>query len=236
VLAVHERLRSVTVVDSSAPGITTRPNGPFLVSGELPLVQRSPIETEFGEPIAWSSPQPIPVPTPGASYALCRCGGSSNKPFCDSTHKTIGFDGSDGERADDRRDYSGTQLVVRDDRGLCTHAGFCGDRVTNVWKMVRNTADTAVRSRVVAMVERCPSGALTYAFEPGQADNEPALPQQVAVTPDGPLWVTGAVPVVGASGDELPRRNRMTLCRCGASRRKPLCDGTHKDIGFQHRL
>jgi CDGSH-type Zn-finger protein len=203
------------------------------VDVRIPLVARAPVATERGEPIAWTTPQPIPVGSPGLTYALCRCGGSSNKPFCDGTHKTREFDAGDGEEPDGRKDYPGPNLVVRDDRALCTHAGFCGDRVSNVWKMVARSDDTAVRSRVIAMVERCPSGALSYAFEPGGRDNEPALPQQIAVTPDGPLWVTGGIPVAGASGRELTPRNRVTLCRCGASNRKPLCDGTHKDIGFR---
>ncbi len=218
---------------ASGPRIVARPAGPLIVSAEIPLVTRAPVETEHGEPIAWSTPKPIAIATPGAAYALCRCGGSGNKPFCDGTHKKNGFEGADGEQADDRKDYPGTHVVVRDDRGLCTHAGFCGDRVTNVWKMVADTADTAVRSRVVAMVERCPSGALTYSFDADEPDNEPALPRQIAVTPNGPLWVTGGIPVVGASGEELAVRSRMTLCRCGASGRKPLCDGMHKDIGFR---
>jgi CDGSH-type Zn-finger protein len=80
------------------------------------------------------------------------------------------------------------------------------------------------------MVERCPSGALTYQLDPGTAV-EPLLPEAIAVTDDGPLWVTGGIPVTAGDG-ELERRNRVTLCRCGHSDRKPLCDGSHKEAGF----
>ena len=79
------------------------------------------------------------------------------------------------------------------------------------------------------MVEKCPSGALTFRFDGD--DVEPLLPEAIAVTDDGPLWVTGGIPVEVA-GASLETRNRVTLCRCGASANKPLCDGTHKDVGF----
>ncbi len=88
----------------------------------------------------------------------------------------------------------------------------------------------------MAMIERCPSGSLTYAIEPGEPDVEPDLPQQIAVTTEitsdgpieGPLWVTGKVPIERADGLPLETRNRVTLCSCGRSKNKPLCDGAHR--------
>lgn len=49
---------------------------------------------------------------------------------------------------------------------------------------------------------------------------------------DGPLYVTGRIPVELADGEPFETRNRMTLCRCGASKSKPLCDGSHTESGF----
>jgi CDGSH-type Zn-finger protein len=49
---------------------------------------------------------------------------------------------------------------------------------------------------------------------------------------DGPLWVRGGVPVIGADGQPYETRNRVLLCRCGHSRNRPFCDGTHKTVGF----
>ena len=48
----------------------------------------------------------------------------------------------------------------------------------------------------------------------------------------GPLWVRGGVQLIGADGFEYEVRNRMTLCRCGASKNKPFCDGSHASVGF----
>ena len=82
----------------------------------------------------------------------------------------------------------------------------------------------------MAMIERCPSGALSYEVE-GDAV-EPDLPIEVSVVPNGPLWVTGGIPVERSDGEPVEVRNRVGLCRCGQSNNKPLCDGSHKEAGF----
>ncbi len=82
------------------------------------------------------------------------------------------------------------------------------------------------------MVEKCPSGTLSYALESDGEIVEPDLPREIAVIRDGPLWVSGGIPVERRDGKPWEIRNRVTLCRCGASQNKPLCDGTHKEIGF----
>jgi hypothetical protein len=102
--------------------------------------------------------------------------------------------------------------------------------------MVPETGDSLVRAQIMAMVERCPSGSYAYALEEGGPDIEPDFPQQIAVTTeitsdgpiDGPLWVTGKLPIERADGQPFETRNRVTLCGCGRSKTKPLCDGTHR--------
>jgi uncharacterized Fe-S cluster protein YjdI len=125
----------------------------------------------------------------------------------------------------------GTGITVRDDRSICVHAGFCGTRVANVWGQVPETGESTVRAQVISMVEKCPSGALTFSFDGD--DVEPLMPAAIGITDDGPLWVTGGVSVSIADGTTLETRNRVTLCRCGASANKPLCDGSHKTVGFR---
>ncbi|MDA3040985.1 MAG: CDGSH iron-sulfur domain-containing protein [Actinomycetota bacterium] len=136
--------------------------------------------------------------------------------------------GSYPERA---KSLGGEGVEVFDDRSICVHAGFCGIQVTNVWKMANQTGDTRIRAQAMAMVERCPSGALPYAVD-GQMI-EPDLPNEVAVIPDGPLWVSGGVVVTRSDGTPMEVCNRVTLCRCGQSASKPLCDGSHKEAGFK---
>ena len=213
--------------------ITVRPRGPYLVRGGIPLVRKSPVMSEHGEALTWKKEGVLDT---ADVYRLCRCGQSSTKPFCDGTHTLKEFDGNetaDTGAIDGRQtNYEGEKIVVKDDRSLCIHAGFCGNRVTNIWNMVAETADTQVRAQIMAMVDRCPSGALSFALE-AEGDNvEPDLPKEIAVIPDGPLWVSGGIPVERRDGQPLETRNRVTLCRCGASSNKPLCDGSHKEVGF----
>jgi len=218
--------------------IIVRKDGPYLVRGNVPLVEKTQVVSEYGEPLTWQKGDSLEV---GETYALCRCGQSREFPFCDDTHLAVASDGTETvdprPTADRQRNYpGGTGIVARYDAYLCTGAGFCANRVTSIKYLILDTADTSVRSQVMAMIERCPSGALTYALEPGQPDVEPDLPQQVAVVTEitsdgpvvGPFWVTGNTPVERADGLPLETRNRVMLCGCGRSAKKPLCDGTHR--------
>ncbi len=217
--------------DVAQPAIAVAPDGPLLVTGPLPLYRRRAVESEHGEPLTWQTTERIETPS---RYRLCRCGASNNKPFCDNAHSAVGFratDSAGGTYADRAKTLGGTDITVVDDRSICVHAGFCGTRITNVWKQVSKTEESTVRAEIIGMIERCPSGALTYEFD--GAAVEPLLPEAIAVTDDGPLWVTGGVPISAPDGSSLEARNRVTLCRCGASNNKPLCDGSHKQAGFE---
>jgi CDGSH-type Zn-finger protein len=209
-------------------------DGPYQVIGSPPLVRTAQIETEFGEPIGWEEPTPIDAPL---GFDLCRCGGSSRKPFCDASHETLGFDGQEvadrRPRAERARVLTGDGVVVTDDLSLCTHAGHCADRFTDVWEMIRETADPDVRARLQQMVAFCPSGRLAYAPTADEEPIEPEFEPSIAVVEDGPIWVRGGIPVESSDGTTYEARNRVTLCRCGHSNNKPFCDGTHKVVGFR---
>ena len=217
--------------------IVVQENGPYVVHGGIPLVRKTQVVSEHGEPLTWKKDGTIET---GETYDLCRCGHSATKPFCDMTHLDTDFDGA--ETADTRataerqKIYVGDRIIVKRDHSVCAESGFCGNRLTNIRKMVPETGDSLVRAQIMAMVERCPSGSYAYALEEGGPDIEPDLPQQIAVTTeitsdgpiDGPLWVTGKLPIERADGQPFETRNRVTLCGCGRSKIKPLCDGTHR--------
>jgi len=48
----------------------------------------------------------------------------------------------------------------------------------------------------------------------------------------GPIWLKGGIQLESADGTFYEKRNRMTLCRCGKSKNKPFCDGSHIQSGF----
>lgn len=218
--------------------IVVRRNGPYVVYGSVPLVRKSQVVSEYGEPLTWQKGGELEA---RETYLLCRCGQSSNKPFCDATHAKVGFDGTEtastGSTIERQIVYkNGTRIIVKRDFYLCVESGYCGNRITNAEAMVDSTDDPQVRAQVMAMIEHCPSGSYTYALDTESGDIEPDLPQQIAVTTEitdegpilGPLWVTGNIPVARADGQPFETRNRVTLCRCGLSGNKPLCDGMHR--------
>jgi len=110
-----------------------------------------------------------PHDMPGVSFraALCRCGHSTNKPFCDNSHLKAGFE-----------DY-----------------GAIGERGPGV----ESTG--------------------------GRLEIKPLK--------DGPLLLSGGVSLVAGSGRTAWRGDQVALCRCGASKNKPFCDGSHKAAGFR---
>ena len=218
-------------------------DGPYVVRGNIPLVHKTQVVSELGEPLTWKKDQRIDTKdeTSDGKYCLCRCGKSKTMPFCDGIHREIGFDGTETAKTDGPSGaqlavYYGTHLVLTKDPSLCMSSGFCGLCDTKLPDLVAASNETKARSLAIAMIERCPSGAMTYKLETGQADIEPDLPEQIADTTEitsygpipGPLWVTGEIEIIRADGQPFEPRNRVTLCNCGLSSNKPLCDGTHR--------
>ena len=79
----------------------------------------------------------------------------------------------------------------------------------------------------------CPSGRLVV-WDKQSNPIEPDYEPSIVVTEDadgapGPLWIRGEVEIESADGRIYEKRNRVTLCRCGKSQNKPLCDGSHFD-------
>ena len=208
-------------------------NGPYEVSGADLLRMRSALN-QAGRPVDWERGQAIEH---SESYELCRCGQSSNKPFCDWTHVSAEFDGTEtAERATasmKRRSFEGSGLVMADTKKLCVHAGFCVTEKTEIWDLINRTADPAARAELIQMIRNCPSGRLEYTEPPNDKPVEEDLPQEIGIIEDGPLYVRGGISIEGANGQPYKQRNRVTLCRCGASKNKPFCDGMHAEIGFK---
>ena len=226
---------------STTPKITVTLNGPYLIEGDLPLTHQHVVTNEAGESLDWRAGQDV---AHGDSYSLCRCGKSRKKPFCDGSHARARFDGTETashapyERQAQRTD--GPTLVLEDAEKLCAFARFC-DPHGQVWNLVGRSDDPRAAALVVEEAGHCPSGRLVAkrrghreAIEPGLAPSI-GLIQDTAQAVSGGIWARGGIPVVSAAGYAYEVRNRVTLCRCGASRNKPFCDGSHASIRFTDR-
>jgi CDGSH-type Zn-finger protein len=218
--------------------ITITKNGPYVVEGDVPLANQHIVTNDDGESIEWREGAAVQHP---AKYALCRCGRSSKKPFCDATHTKIAFDGTETAI---RRPYErqaerivGPTQVLEDAESLCAFARFC-DPEGRVWNLVQISDKPAAAKLVVHEAGHCPAGRLVVKDRTTNKPIEPKLEPSIGLVQDtargvsGPLWVRGGIPVVGENGRPYEVRNRVTLCRCGASSNKPFCDGSHVSIGF----
>jgi CDGSH-type Zn-finger protein/nitrite reductase/ring-hydroxylating ferredoxin subunit len=219
-------------LDTIRPEIVVTPNGPYEVTGDLAITPKRMVLSNQDEPLTWATEGRLPS---GSPTFLCRCGQSSNKPFCDGSHLTADFDGTETASTDTfaqrAKTYDSPGLTVHRVGRICEHASFCANMTTDWYQMLPDSADATVRGQVIGMIEHCPSGALTYELD-GEPI-EPDLPVAISPVEDGPLWVTGGVTITRSDGIPLEIRNRVTLCRCGHSANKPLCDGAHAKIGFE---
>jgi CDGSH-type Zn-finger protein len=213
--------------------ITIAKNGPYLVSGSVPLaiqtigVNRNGDSTEWVEGKALASTE---------QYALCRCGHSKNKPYCDGSHAKAGFDGTETAShapvAEQATVMDGPTMQLLDAEVLCAFARFC-DPHGQVWNQVEQTDEARVRAQFISQVGNCPSGRLIAVDKQTGEPVEPKLPPSIGLIEDpaqhcsGPLWVRGGIELIGADGQAYEVRNRMTLCRCGRSENKPFCNGQH---------
>jgi CDGSH-type Zn-finger protein len=212
------------------PGIITAKNGPYLVTNV------AAVRTPLGER--------LPLPP---QVALCRCGASASKPFCDGTHATSGFtDDKDPKRVPDQRDtYPGEQVTIFDNRGICQHSGLCTDRLATAFRTKEEpfVAPSGARmDELVRAVRDCPSGALSLAFDQVEArdlvDWHGTREQAIEITQDGPYRVTGGLPLADSAGADVSRaagssREHYALCRCGHSQNKPFCSGMHWYVDFR---
>ncbi|MDO9108561.1 MAG: CDGSH iron-sulfur domain-containing protein [Coriobacteriia bacterium] len=216
-------------------------NGPYLVTGGVPLLCVEIVTNVAGESVAWREIARLDA---GQTYSLCRCGSSAIKPFCDGSHLSNGFDGTEraghGKFAQIAVNIDGPGVRLQDARKFCAEARFC-DRAGGLWNLVKECDDPALRALVEEEAQLCPSGRYVVCDGHTHEAVEPELEISIALIEDpflevsGPLWVRGGIAFQAADGAAYEIRNRVTLCRCGSSANKPFCDGGHIGAKFRDR-
>ncbi|MEO5593246.1 MAG: (4Fe-4S)-binding protein [Chitinophagaceae bacterium] len=139
--------------------------------------------------------------------------------------------------------YSNNDITIIWKPDVCIHSKICWQNLRKVFDPARRPwilPDAADSETIMAQINKCPSGALSYSKNTG-------LPEAVAATApmatagitnieclvNGPLLVKGDIVVKKSDGTEEVKTGSVALCRCGASKNKPYCDGGHRAIGFE---
>ncbi len=212
-------------------------NGPYIVEGNIPLYREVMTKYKMIIPENWEKVEKFKT---GERYALCRCGLSGDKPFCDGSHQA-GFDGE--ETADNTpfikiaKQYRGKIYDLLDAKPLCASARFCL-KGKGVWKQIKEVENEEKLNDIKKEVWNCPSGRLVLIDKSGNSV-EPELEKEISILEDNlagvssAIWVKGGIPIQSSKGFVYEVRNRITLCRCGKSANKPFCDGTHVKIRFK---
>lgn len=129
------------------------------------------------------------------------------------------------ERAD------GAALSILFEAKRCIHARFCVTGLPAVFKANVEGAwidpDAASVEALVGVAHACPSGAIRYLRHDGGEEEAPPAVNLLRIRENGPYAIHAGIDLAG-HGEMF----RATLCRCGASKNKPFCDGSHNDIGF----
>ena len=222
--------------------IVVSKNGPYHVSGGIPLVIQEIVPDQDGLSWDWKEGKTFET---GSEYSLCRCGESKNMPFCDSSHLENGFDGTETASripyARQAEYFDGPTLVLSDAERLCAFARFC-DPGGKIWSLIELTDDPVARELVIREANHCPAGRLVVKDKKTVKEIEEPLEPAIGLIEDtplgcsGPLWIQGGITIESEGGKQYENRNRVTLCRCGASDNKPFCNGSHASIMFNDGL
>jgi len=225
----HEAIRQ------DNPRIKVTEDGPYLVTGNVPLYEKK--ITPRGKGYVLEPGRELPQ---AESYALCRCGASKHKPFCDGSHVAAGFVGTETASRltyDERAGLLEGPGVDMLDDGRCAFARFCHQERGVAWDLVKASDDEECRDEAIQAASGCPAGRLV-AVDHDRGEIEPEYPPSVFIVQDpekdasAGIFVRGGIPIESADGHEYEIRNRVALCRCGASRNKPFCDARHVAIQF----
>ncbi len=181
----------------------------------LPIAPTDPAPPVPARPPA-SSPASSPASAAPSAGAVARAANGAPIP-----HTVDGVDEIEAER-----------MTLLYDGKKCIHSRHCVTGAPQVF--LANVAgpwivpDALDVELLAGIAHVCPSGAIRYRRKDGHADEPPPPVNLIATREAGPYAVRADIHLDGAP----PTSFRLTLCRCGASRNKPFCDGSHHEVGF----
>lgn len=223
--------------------ITVSERGPYLVYGRPPLAAQFIMPNAENE--SWYFQQGRHYSTEAEPTALCRCGASKRKPYCDGSHTAAEWDPTltapDEALLDRAEEIRGETLSLTDNARYCVFARFCHP-AGDAWTLTEHSDDPTSRRLAIREASMCPGGRLLAwdrdTGKPYEFRFEPSLGliEDPAIGSSGGVWVRGGIPLRRENGRTYEIRNRMVLCRCGQSANKPYCDGTHAAVKWRDRI
>ncbi len=223
--------------------VLVQKEGPYMVYGKPPLKEQ--IITPDEEHEMWTFTEGKSFAMDQEPVALCRCGASARKPYCDGAHTSADWSPELKPQEEPllagAELYPGPEVSLTDNEKYCVLARFC-DAKGSVWDLVGESGDPQKKDYTVHEANMCPGGRLSawnnHTQKPIEVKYEPSLGliQDPALGVSGGLWVRGGMQIHSEDGKSYEIRNRVMLCRCGQASNKPFCDGTHSSIDFQDEL
>ncbi len=133
--------------------------------------------------------------------------------------------------------YTNDEITVVWKPETCVHSTICWKgliRVFNPKERPWINMQGAATEKIIAQIDKCPSGALSYFDHSEGEDSAPVESGSlVEIMENGPLLVHGNLKIKNAEGHLITKQKVTAFCRCGASANKPFCDGSHQKIDFK---
>ncbi len=144
------------------------------------------------------------------------------------------------------RDYTNGKLTVHWRPAKCIHVTTCYKELIEVFNP-RNrpwvNMNGAPNERIIEIVDKCPTGAITWSWNNEEGNKEKTAPlkeekdvTEVKIMRDGPIVVMGDFEITGPNDESYNKMKMISFCRCGSSNNMPFCDGTHRKSGFKEGI
>ncbi|MCX6225942.1 MAG: (4Fe-4S)-binding protein [Bacteroidia bacterium] len=147
------------------------------------------------------------------------------------------------------REYSNGEITVFWKPDACIHSTVCFMKLRKVFDPSKRpwvNMQGAPTQAITDIVEQCPTDALTWKWNldltasekdelinlPDGDEVVPAPVTEITIIENGPALIKGKFSVRKSSGEMMQTAGQIALCRCGSSRNKPFCDGSHHRSGF----
>lgn len=136
-----------------------------------------------------------------------------------------------------KKKYSNGEVTVVWQPSKCIHSAICFKSLPTVFDPKKRpwiTLEHEETKNIIEQIKACPSGALSYFMNDENNKESQVLENTVVeVLANGPLLIYGNLKVKDKDGNETMKSQTTAFCRCGASRNKPYCDGSHVKIAFE---